>query len=116
MRYLLARKANAVVGLRVVLFLWIFGSSISLNAQAVLSGSQTGTIQDMQRSDGFFTISNRNYGFDEELTRVFYDGEEVGPDFLNEDIVVRFVVNRDGLMIRIEVLGPIERIQALEES
>ena len=64
----------------------------------------------------FFTISNCNYGFDEELTRVFYDGQEVGSDFLNENIVVRFVTNRDGLMVRIEVLGPIENIMALEES
>jgi hypothetical protein len=35
---------------------------------------------------------------------------------LNENIVVRFVTNRDGLMVRIEVLGPIENIMALEES
>jgi len=116
MKYLIERKTNLVVGLRLVLLLLILGSSISLKAQAVLSGSQTGTIQDMQRSDGIFTISNRNYGFDEELTRVFYDGTEVGPDFLNEGIVVRFVVNRDGLMVRIEVLGPIENILALEPS
>ena len=48
------------------------------------------------------------------MTRVFYDGQEVGSDFLNENIVVRFVTNRDGLMVRIEVLGPIENIMALE--
>ena len=35
---------------------------------------------------------------------------------LNENIVVRFVTNRDGLVVRIEVLGPIENIMALEES
>jgi hypothetical protein len=116
MKYLLEGKTSLVIGLRFIFLLWILSSSISLNAQAVLSGSQTGALQDMQRSDGFFTISNRNYGFDEELTRVFYDGQEVGSDFLNENIVVRFVTNRDGLMVRIEVLGPIENIMALEES
>ena len=116
MKYLLEGKTSLVIGLRFIFLLWILSSSISLNAQAVLSGSQTGALQDMQRSDGFFTISNRNYGFDEELTCVFYDGQEVGSDFLNENIVVRFVTNRDGLMVRIEVLGPIENIMALEES
>jgi|TARA_B110000211_G_scaffold194849_1_gene223230 hypothetical protein len=116
MKCLLEVKTNPVAGLRLVFLLWLLGSSASLNAQAVLSGTQIGTIQDMQRSEGIFVISNRNYGFDEELTRVFYDGGEVGPDFLNEGLVVRFVVSRNGLIVRIEVLGPIANIMALEPS
>ena len=116
MKCLLEVKTNPVAGLRLVFLLWLLGSSASPNAQAVLSGTQIGTIQDMQRSEGIFVISNRNYGFDEELTRVFYDGGEVGPDFLNEGLVVRFVVSRNGLIVRIEVLGPVANIMALEPS
>jgi hypothetical protein len=70
----------------------------------------------MHQSDDYLTISGRDYGFHNDITLVFYDGEEVPTNFLNEGLVVRFVVNRDGVLARIEVLGPLNLIEALVES
>lgn len=98
------------------LLLIVLCSSAAISAQGVLSGSQTGTIEDMRQSDGFLTISGRNYDYHNDVTQVFYDGEQVATNFLNVGLVVRFVLNREGVLSRIEVLGPVNLIEALEES
>lgn len=115
-------KTNAVVTLiraaniRRWILLAVLSCSTFVSAQGVLSGSQTGTLEDMRQGDGFLTISGRNYDYHNDITEVFYDGQKVRTLFLNEGLVVRFVLNRDGILSRIEVLGPVDMIEALEES
>ncbi len=104
------------INVRRWLLLIVLVSSTTLSAQSVLSGAQTGTIEDIRRSEGVLVISGRDHGFNFDVTQVFYDGEEVGSDFLNRGLVVRFVLNRSGVLARIEVLGPLNLIEALEES
>jgi len=94
----------------------VLGFSTVLSAQGVLSGARTGTIEEINQTDYYLTISGRNYDYDHSITQVFYAGNEERLHFLNEGLVVRFVVNRDGVLTRIEVLGPVGLIQALEES
>lgn len=92
------------------------GYASVISAQGVLSGAQTGTIEDMNPGDRSIIISGRSYKYSGDVTEVIYDGEEQRTQFLNEGLVVRFVVNRDGILARIEVLGPVNLIQALEEN
>lgn len=89
---------------------------LSSSQRNVLSAAQTGTIQAMHQGDGYLTISGRDYGFHNDISLVLYEGEEVGDNFLNEGLVVRFMLNSDGILARIEVLGPLDLIEALEES
>ncbi len=116
MRLLLQSRMILVNGLQLGFLLVLFGFSIPVKGQTGLSAAQTGTIQDIRRFAGYITISDRNYGFHEQLTQVFYNEEDVGADFLNEGLLVRFTLNRDSLLLRIEVLGPLANIQALEPS
>ena len=102
--------------IRRLVLLVVLSCSAVVSAQGVLSGSRTGTIEGLHQSDDYLTISGRNYGFHNDVTVVFYDGEQVETNFLNEGLVVRFVVNRDGVLTRIEVLGPLNLIEALVES
>ena len=102
--------------IRRLVLLVVLSCSVVVSAQGVLSGSRTGTIEGMHQSDDYLTISGRNYGFHNDVTVVFYDGKQVETNFLNEGLVVRFVVNRDGVLTRIEVLGPLNLIEALVES
>ena len=94
----------------------VLSCSAVISAQGVLSDSRTGTIEGLHQSDDYLTISGRDYGFHNDVSLIFYDGEEVDTDFLNEGLVVRFVVNRDGVLARIEILGPLNLIEALVES
>lgn len=102
--------------IRRLILLVVLSCSAVVSAQSVLSDAQTGTIEGMHQSDDYMTISGRDYGFHNDVTRVFYDSEEVATNFLNEGLVVRFVVNRDGVLARIEILGPLNLIEALEDS
>ena len=95
------------------ILLVVLACSTVLSAQGV---AQTGTLEEMHQADGYMTISGRNYDFKHSVTEVYYDGKKVRAHFLNEGLVVRFVVNRDGVLARIEILGPINLIEALEES
>lgn len=90
----------------------------SVSAQGVLSSAntQTGTIQVEAQDDGYLTISGQNYTFSNELSLVFLDGDQVGDHILDEGLVVRYTLNNDGVLTRIEILGPRELIQTDEES
>ena len=115
MKYLLhigvnVRNLTRTIG--VVLLL----ASMSAAAQGVLTSAQTGTIQLEAQDDGYITISGQNYGYDNQITQVTLNGEEIGGDALDEGLVVRYTLNGDGRLTRIEILGPMNMIRALEES
>ena len=115
-KYIAITELNLMKIIRQWVLLIALGFSTVLSAQSVLSGAQTGTIQEIRRSEGIVTISGRDYDFHYDVTRVFYDGNEETSDFLNDGLVVRFLINRSGVLSRIEVLGPLNLIEALIES
>jgi len=91
--------------------------AFNVSAQQVVTGnSQVGTIQLLDLDNQSVTISGRQYVYDESLFRVLYDGDEVSYAILDEGLVVRFYVNRDNAVTRMELLGPIDRIRSFFES
>lgn len=102
--------------IRQLILLVVLCCTSIVSAQGVLSGSQTGTLDAINQSERVMTISGRDYKYDAAVTEVYYDGQKQRTQFLNEGLVLRFVVNRDGVLGRIEVLGPLNLIEALEES
>lgn len=90
--------------------------SFSASAQAVLANAQTGTIQLEAQDDGYLTISGLNFGYNSEITKIFLNGDEVGEEYIDEGLVVRYTLNDDGILLRIEVLGPLELIRTEADS
>ena len=93
-------------GLQAVLLLLMLGYSAVVAAQNVLAGAQVGTIQLVRQDDGYITISGTNHNFDYEVTVVTIGGEEYDSTYLNEGMVVRFTLNRERVLERIEIIGP----------
>lgn len=93
-------------------------SSFSAIAQGVLSGArtQTGTIQAESQDEGFLVISGQRYGYDNRLTLVFLNNEQVETDILDEGLVVRYTTDGNGVLIRIDVLGPANLIQSIDDN
>lgn len=116
MKYFSAPNTIFATSLRPSILFLLLVFSILLHGQTVLSGTRTGTIQGMHQGDGYLTISGNDYDFHNDVSIVYYNGEEVGDRFLNEGLVVRFVLNNNNMLSRIEVLGPLDLIEALEES
>lgn len=90
--------------------------SLPASAQGVLSSAQTGTIQAEAQDDGYLIISGQRYEFDDVLSQVFINGEQVEDEVIDVGLVVRYTVNRDGVLTRLEVLGPRNLIQSLVEE
>ncbi len=115
MKYLLLCYRNSSLAARTIALLLML-ASFSASAQGVLSNTQTGTIQAEAQDDGYLTISGQNYVFRTGTSQVFLNGEQVGDEVLDEGLVVRYTLNRDGVLARIEILGPITMIQALQDN
>ncbi len=84
--------------------------------QAVIGNSLVGTIQLLDHDNNSITIASQEYGYDESLFQVFYDGDEVSHTILDEGIVVRFYINQERMITRMELLGPIDKIREFFES
>lgn len=97
---------------------FVFCSSILQAQQNVLierGNTQVGTIQTLDQGAGVIVISGRQYGYDDQLLNVFYDGDLVDSIILDQGIVVRFRVNGEQIVTQMELLGPTDKIQAFFE-
>ena len=93
------------------------GLLVAQQNEGVARGStQVGTIQALDEIAGFVVISGRRYGYDEVLLSVYHDGETISPTILDDGIVVRYMVNNEGVVTQIEVLGPDDKIRGFWES
>jgi len=96
--------------------LWLLlGVGATASAQTVLPGAQSGTMQAVAQDDGAITISGVNYIFDNGITKVFYAGEPIDSAYLQPGMVLRFTVNREGIVDRIEILGPASMLSDLHQ-
>lgn len=111
-RYVLTQCTSLPRAFALVLLL----ASSMASAQGVLTSTQTGTIQQESQDDGYLVISGQRYGYSDALTTIFLNGEQVDAEVLDEGLVVRYTLNRDGMLVRIELLGPANLLPALDDS
>jgi len=103
-------------GLRLGLVVTVLGFSMITSAQRVLPGPQTGTIQALGQDEGFLTISGTNYEFDNEITIVVVSGEQIDSADLDVGMVVSYTINAQGILTRLEIIGPRQKILLLESN
>lgn len=99
--------------LRAVVVLVLIAGGSSLFAQGVLSGAQVGTVQLLRQDDGYITISGTNYNFTYDDTKVFLGAEEFDSAALDEGMVVRFTLSAQGVLQRIEIIGPANLVRGV---
>ena len=88
---------------------------MAASAQRVVSAAQVGTVQVQDPEGGKITITGNTYGYDYELIKIFLDGEEVEPPILNIGMVVRYTLNASGTVIRLEIIGPADKLENLKD-
>lgn len=100
------RESRRLIGLLTALSLIISLLGFSASAQGVLTGSQTGVIQDLVgNGDAQLTISGVVYTYDREETVFTLRGEEISDADLEVGMVLRFTQD-DGVLGQVQVLGP----------
>lgn len=85
-------------------------------AQAFAQNEQTGTIEALDQDNGYVTISGTRYGFSDGVTRVYIDDRLIGPEKMDVGMVARFTLNANGILVRVELIGPSAMLRMLEQN
>ncbi len=102
--------------IKVLLLTSLFGFSSSLSAQGIMTRPQTGTIQELWQDDGYVVISGRRVGFDNEIAKIYLNNALKGAEILDQGMVVRYTLDNRGFLLRVEILGPNEKLRTLDQN
>ncbi len=97
--------------LHVALLLLFFYCQSALTQEVL-----TGTIEHLDQDNGFVTISGQRHGFSDQATQVFIADSQVGAQTLDVGMVVRYTLNASGTLLRVEIIGPDEKLQFLRQN
>lgn len=76
-----------------------------------------GTIQDLPPSeDNFVIISGRQWVLNTGDTQVFLNGRRIDESFISVGMVVRCTVDARGVIQRMEILGPVDKVRELTNN
>lgn len=98
--------------MRKILLLAVMLLPFGLLAQEV----QTGTIEGLDQDNGALVISGRRVAFSDSVTQVILEGQPLGAHRLDQGMVVRYTLNEAGVLLRVEVIGPAEKLQELQQN
>ena len=83
---------------------------------ALAQEERTGTIENLDQDNGFVSISGQRHGFSDQVTQVFIGERLVGAQTMDVGMVVRYTLNNEGVLLHIEIIGPSDMLQLLEQN
>lgn len=75
-----------------------------------------GTLQQLRQDDGYLVISGKQVKFSHGETEVLLNGVQQNAAVLDEGMVVRYTLNAAGVITKIEILGPLDKIRILTDN
>lgn len=108
---MMCKKFSSTV-LAILVSLLMFSSSMEIVAQ----DAQTGTIERLDQDNGAIVISGRVLPYSDQITEVFLREQKVGSHKIDVGMVVSYTLNASGQLLRIDLLGPSEKIRELETN
>lgn len=113
-------KTHVAINLRllrdIILAMVLLSSIFALQASAQVGQGAIGVIEALRQDDGYITISGRNWGYDGEVSEIYLQNEIVDAAILDEGMSVRFTVNAQGIILRLEILGPFSELRLLDQN
>lgn len=90
---------------------------LSLMATQVFAqNEQTGTIEGLDQDNGSVTISGTEFGFSDSVTQVYLQDRLIGPEKMDIGMVVRFTLDAQGTLVRVELIGPNAILRVLQQN
>ncbi|MEX1198075.1 MAG: hypothetical protein WEB57_09460 [Pseudohongiellaceae bacterium] len=77
---------------------------------------QTGTVEVLQQDAGYIQISGQRYRVEDGRTRVYAEQRELRLHDLDNGMVVAFTTDGSGVLLRLDILGPADKIRELERN
>ncbi len=81
-------------------------------AQEVLSG----TIEKLDQDNGSLTISGRVLPFSDAVTEIYLDGKLISAGKIDLGMVVRYTLDASGTLLRVELIGPSDKLMELQRN
>ncbi len=87
----------------------------SLAALAVAQEIHQGTIENLDQDNGFLTISGQVLPFSDAVTQVFLEERQIPASRIDLGMVVRYTLDASGTLLRIELIGPHDKLMELQQ-
>jgi hypothetical protein len=81
-------------------------------AQEVLMG----TIEKLDQDNGSLTISGQVLPFSDAITQVYLEDRLISPGKIDLGMVVRYTLDASGTLLRIELIGPSDKLTELQRN
>jgi hypothetical protein len=81
-------------------------------AQEVLMG----TIEKLDQDNGSLTISGKALPFSDAITEVYLEDRLISPAKIDLGMVVRYTLDASGTLLRIELIGPSDKLMELQRN
>ncbi len=94
-----------------LLLLWLQGLPGMITAQEI----HQGTIEALDQDNGSLTISGQVLPFSDAVTQVFLEQRQIPASRIDLGMVVRYTLDASGTLLRIELIGPHERLMELQQ-
>lgn len=78
--------------------------------------SRLGTIDAVMQDDGYIVIDDNTFDLKGGEVSVSYRGREVRLSFLSPGITIRYTTDSDGVITRIELIGPANVLEQLDSQ
>jgi len=75
---------------------------------------QTGTVEGLDQDNGALTISGQRLPFSDAVTQVYLDGRRIGAEKIDLGMVVRYTLDAAGTLLRVELIGPNDKLMELQ--
>ena len=95
-----------------ILCVMLLCSGASGQAQEVLMG----TIEKLDQDNGSLTISGRVLPFSDAITEVYLEDRLISPGKIDLGMVVRYTLDASGTLLRIELIGPSDKLTELQRN
>lgn len=82
------------------------------NAQEVLMG----TIEKLDQDNGSLTISGQVLPYSDAVTQVFLEDRQIPAGRIDLGMVVRYTLDASGTLLRIELIGPSDKLMELQRN
>ncbi|PCH61793.1 MAG: hypothetical protein COC19_04230 [SAR86 cluster bacterium] len=108
---------NSNVSYALVIALLLMASlSGQVNAQGVRTNTHTGRVELLRQDEGYVIISAKTLPFSNEHTQIYLENTPMESQVLDEGMVVRYTLDSQGNLLRIDILGPANKLLELTNN
>jgi hypothetical protein len=76
---------------------------------------QMGTVEKLDQDNGSLTISGQLLPYSDAITEVYLEGLRIGAEKIDLGMVVRYTLNASGTLLRVELIGPSDKLMELQQ-